>query len=531
MTRRPCFCRDVSVAVLLLLACTAFTSLIFTGPMMPVARGASNSPLLQDDFTQDTSLNSSLWQINGPVGSLVGPDDAGVNQILLAPAFSPAGMTIAQINGSQEYGTIESIADFTPPFTVTGIVEGIISNGHTFGLAISTQDASTGVLVYGNVNSTNCSSLGNCGDPNTCGNPANPSIPPNQCYYGLDVKVGQAGKWSHVAKLYLTPSVNVTYTLQISVNAAGDAQYSASQAGQVLGQGTAQVGTGPFYVIMEQVEGSPVAKPGPNEAIWMSVAVAPTATVISTTATSGPSPFPSGFPTFGWILIVIVLILLLILLFLFTRKRGFTVMVLDSTTDSPVFQARVTAEGPKDLSGLSDKDGKVKFGSVKEGDYIIKALAAGYNPSIPVKIQVENGTKYTVRLDRAVGGAPQNMGAGAPPAGPKVEVGSTVPSTTGVPPVSSPPVAPTPPPAVAQPEVAYAPAEDFEGFGGERIREIIRTFQAKGAISPETALTAEELGLSRLFVRIMKRRRGKTMIFMEVNGRYYLNQDALKERK
>ncbi|MGA1975906.1 MAG: hypothetical protein ABSG92_09755, partial [Conexivisphaerales archaeon] len=126
--------------------------------------------MLQDDFTQDTSLNTNLWQINGPVGSVVGPDDAGVNQIPLAPTFSPAGMTIAQINGSQEYGTIESIADFTPPFTVTGVVEGIVSNGHTFGLAISTQDASTGVLVYGNVNATNCSNLGNCGEPNICGN-------------------------------------------------------------------------------------------------------------------------------------------------------------------------------------------------------------------------------------------------------------------------------------------------------------------------------------------------------------------------
>jgi hypothetical protein len=531
MTRRLSFGREVIVAVLLLLACTAFTSLIFTIPTVPVAKGASTSPLLQDDFTQDTSLNTNLWQINGPVGSVVGPDDAGVNQIPLAPTFSPAGMTIAQINGSQEYGTIESIADFTPPFTVTGVVEGIVSNGHTFGLAISTQDASTGVLVYGNVNATNCSNLGNCGEPNICGNSANPSIPPNQCYYGLDVKVGQGGKWPHVAKLYLTPSVNVTYTLQISVNTAGDAQYSASQAGQVLGQGTAQVGTGPFYIIMEQVEGSPVAHPGPNEAIWTSVSVTPTTTMITTTATPGPGAFPAGFPTIGWVVIIIILILFFILLFWFTRKRGFTVTVVDSSTLSPILQARVTAEGPKDLSGLSDKDGKVKFGSVKEGDYVIKALAAGYNPSIPVKIEVKKRTQYTVRLDRAVGGAREDMGAGSPPAGPKVEIASAVPPATEAPPVSAPPVQQTPTPAVAQPEVAYAPAEDFEGLGGERIRQIIKTFQAKGAISPETALTAEELGLSRLFVRIMKRRRGKTMIFMEVNGRYYLNQDALKERK
>ena len=80
--------------------------------------------------------------------------------------------------------------------------------------------------------------------------------------------------------------------------------------------------------------------------------------------------------------------------------------------------------------------------------------------------------------------------------------------------------------------VPAAPEEqdlELEGWGGERIRQIIKTFQMKGAISPETALTADELGLSRLFVRIMKRRKGRTRVFIEINGRYYLDQKALKE--
>ena len=70
-----------------------------------------------------------------------------------------------------------------------------------------------------------------------------------------------------------------------------------------------------------------------------------------------------------------------------------------------------------------------------------------------------------------------------------------------------------------------------EGWAGERIRQIIETFRAKGAISPETALTADELGLSRVFVRIMKRRRGRTTVFVEVGGKYYLNEAALKGTK
>ena len=84
---------------------------------------------------------------------------------------------------------------------------------------------------------------------------------------------------------------------------------------------------------------------------------------------------------------------------------------------------------------------------------------------------------------------------------------------------------PPPPPA------APSALGEEEGFGGGRIREIIRTFQAKGALSPETALTAQELGLSRIFVRIMKRRRGRTMVFVEVNGKYYLDEQALRAMK
>jgi hypothetical protein len=68
----------------------------------------------------------------------------------------------------------------------------------------------------------------------------------------------------------------------------------------------------------------------------------------------------------------------------------------------------------------------------------------------------------------------------------------------------------------------------MDGWAGDRIRHIVATFQAKGATSPATALTADELGLSRMFVRIMKRRRGQTRVFVEINGKYYLDEKALK---
>jgi hypothetical protein len=435
-----------------------------------------------------------------------GPDDVGFSIIPLKPAFSSSGMEIAQINASQEVGTIESLASFTPPFTASATVEATVSNGHSFGFAISTANASSGVLVYGNVNPTNCSHLIDCGDPSICGSPANSAIPPNQCYYGIDAKIGRGGgSWQHVAKLFLTPNVNITYTVQISVDASGNAQFGVSQGGQVLGASSAHVGTGPFFIIMEQGEGAPVAHPGPNQAYWMSVSLAPTTTTITATTSVGPPPTSSGIPLIYWILLIAVLLLIFIIL-LWYRRRGFNVTVQDARTRSPIQGASVLADGPESLSGVTENDGRVKFGKVKEGDYSIRANAPGYLSSVPVTIEVKKKTEYTVLLDRIAPVASEGVAGGVP-----------TPTASSV--TQPEPIAPT----------KQEEPEEIEGFGGPRIREIIRTFQTKGAISPETALTAEELGLSRLFVRIMKRRRGKTTIFMEINGRYYLNQKALQE--
>lgn len=513
---------------------------------LQAATGTSSTPLLSDDFTHDTSLNSTLWQVNGPVGSVLGPKDAGFNLVTLAPVFSSAGMEIAQVNASQEVGTIQSIESFTPPFTASAVVEGSVSNGHTFGFAISSGNASSGVLVYGNLNDTNCSHLGDCGNPATCGISADSSIPPNQCYYGIDAKVGQAGEsWPHTAKLYLTPSVNVLYSLEISVDASGSAQYSASQGGQVLGASTAQVGTGPFYVIMEQAEGSPVASPGPNQALWLSVSLTPLATTFSTTTTA-PAPTSLSIPIFVWIIIILVIIVLLLIILLWYRRRNLTVRVQDAKTVSPIVEAAVSADGPEKLTGYTGKDGKITFKGVEKGDYAIKATATGYATSVPVKVSVKKTTELVVGLDRM---APVGQGSaevGPPSEGPSSAV-EVKPSSQAVPtaqvptvPVQQPQTAvPTPAQGSAQPttqpESAPAPTDqqgpELEGWGGGRIAEIIRTFQEKGAISPETALTAQELGLSRLFVRIMKRRTGRTRIFMEINGRYYLDQKALQEMK
>jgi hypothetical protein len=62
----------------------------------------------------------------------------------------------------------------------------------------------------------------------------------------------------------------------------------------------------------------------------------------------------------------------------------------------------------------------------------------------------------------------------------------------------------------------------------ERLFEVIGRFREKGAVSAERAMTLEELGLPARFQEAMKRRLGRIGVF-EVNGKYYLSEERLKE--
>jgi hypothetical protein len=65
----------------------------------------------------------------------------------------------------------------------------------------------------------------------------------------------------------------------------------------------------------------------------------------------------------------------------------------------------------------------------------------------------------------------------------------------------------------------------------ERLFKVIEKFRQKGALSPEKAMTAEELGLPVEFKEGMKKRLGQLGVFVEVNGKYYLSEERLKEVK
>jgi ATP-binding cassette subfamily B protein len=61
-----------------------------------------------------------------------------------------------------------------------------------------------------------------------------------------------------------------------------------------------------------------------------------------------------------------------------------------------------------------------------------------------------------------------------------------------------------------------------------RIMEIIDTFKKKGATSPETAMTLEELGLPPMFGMMLQGPMGQSGIFLEHKGKYYISEDRYK---
>ena len=280
-----------------------------------------------------------------------------------------------------------------------------------------------------------------------------------------------------------------------------------------------------------------------NGAIYVANGAGGTVSVISgpsTSTSSGPTASnPPSSSTAGvtWIIIVIIIIVVLILILLlwYSRQRKLVITVQNSQTLSPILAANVSAEGPENLTGTTKDNGQIVFKNPKKGDYSIKANATGYKPSMPVSISVKNKTQYTVKLEPS---ASETQGNNSSTRMTKGDIASNSDNTTQQ---SQTPITQTQQqnsvPVAAQTarmessQSSQQESSEEQVWSGERVRQNIKTFQEKGALSPETALTASELGLSRMFVRVMEKRKGQTKVFKEINGKYYLDQKALDEQK
>jgi len=67
------------------------------------------------------------------------------------------------------------------------------------------------------------------------------------------------------------------------------------------------------------------------------------------------------------------------------------------------------------------------------------------------------------------------------------------------------------------------------GMLKDRIMKIAEIFKEKGAVSPETAMSLEELGLSPQFSMMMQRGIGQSGVFLENNAKYYISEEQLEQ--
>jgi hypothetical protein len=211
---------------------------------------ASGSPAegqLYDNFTTDSSLNNSLWQVNGSVATNFGENLSSPPNSIVTPdlTFSPAtGMQFSGINSTYEEAFIQSIQSFSEPFTLQATVTGIESDGNPFVLGISNADNSQNVEIAGDLN------------------------PANDGYYAI--WEGTSNGQALGTKLVDNPAVDITYTLQILLDQSGMATLSVYLSDSLLGSTTDSVGAGPFYVVLGSWEGLPYTV-GANVADWDSI--------------------------------------------------------------------------------------------------------------------------------------------------------------------------------------------------------------------------------------------------------------------
>ena len=215
---------------------------------------SNSTTLLSDNFTQDSSLNANLFEINGPAATAALTNfDASPTATIIAPeiTFSPTlGLGIGDPAGTYTQGGIQSTEAFSGPFTVTATGMATSIDGGPLQIAITSADGGSGIGI----------DAGQSANPQTTG-------------FNYSLPSGPGTLWQTAGNLYATaPTLNVPYTFTISVGAAGEATVSVANNGTLLGSNTASVGTGPFYVVLSDGTGA-YSSGSPNQAYWSNLQI------------------------------------------------------------------------------------------------------------------------------------------------------------------------------------------------------------------------------------------------------------------
>ncbi len=203
--------------------------------VLACSAGLAQAQLLSDTFTNDSALKTSLWTEQSSLLTNLTNDFSPLVPPVLA--FGPSGMQMSGVTNIYEFTGIQSVSNFTPPFTLTAVVNGEVAAGCPFVILLVNSNLTQWLSVQGNV------SVSNSG------------------YYGLWVNYTGSGNslGYRGVPLFASPSTNVWYTFQFGVGSDGNGSVSVSNAAAGV-EGTLsglEAGLGPYYVVLGQKEGYP----------------------------------------------------------------------------------------------------------------------------------------------------------------------------------------------------------------------------------------------------------------------------------
>ncbi len=209
----------------------------------------ASASILVDNFTADEALNPGLWVINGPVGSVVGPNLTSPVSTLVQPTLtfsSESGLGVGGLSEKGQAATIETAASFDPPFTVNANVMPTDRDESGFGLIVSDGSGQKGVGITGHLDSA-----------------AGPAE--------IDYITPQAGAgWKSQGFLGRSLRANTRYTLSLFLDAQGSATLKVLAGSQTVGETTVQTGKGPFHIILVEEGGDRTASTH-GQVSWRSI--------------------------------------------------------------------------------------------------------------------------------------------------------------------------------------------------------------------------------------------------------------------
>ena len=258
----------MAVFVIMFVLSISFTGVFYSSNNSSISRVDNRSSSFQfsdningtfgnyflDNFTKDTTVNKSLWVINGnalskaetnfPVSPVNRKDSVVFPDLTFS---STSGMGMSGVDTCFEATGIQSTSSYSHSFTAEASVYATEAHANAFAFGITNLNATKGIAIFGNINIT------------------------NQGYYGLQIASPENSSSGWVWQqqpLLPDPSMNQTYVLSITMDLEGYATVGVGINGIFGPSFTMYIGSASYYLFLGQYEGYPNNGLGPNQAYW-----------------------------------------------------------------------------------------------------------------------------------------------------------------------------------------------------------------------------------------------------------------------